>query len=278
VGILRRWRAPRAERERSGAAARIAALEADHRRLAERCRELEARLAALDELPLPPEPLRVRVGHWPEPDHFLGVGRKIAWDVRRLLSRVDRPLESFPAILDFGCGCGRVLRHLAGLVPRQELHGADLDAESVAWCREHLGRFATFEIAGDDPPLRYPDARFDLVLAVSVFSHLPAERQLAWLAELRRVLKPGGLLVASVHGEALLLGPEQAETLAALRREGFLFVPAPPTPGLPDYYRTAYHTRGYLQREWSRYFEVLDFLERGVNNQQDALVCRRPGP
>jgi SAM-dependent methyltransferase len=275
MGIVRRGRPPRGKAEPEGLAARVAALEADNRRLAEQCRSLEQRLALVDELPLPPEALRVRVGYWPDPDHFLGVGRKIFWDVKRLLSLVDRPIESFQAILDFGCGCGRVLRHLRSLGHRPELHGADLDREGIAWCREHLGSFAAFALSGDDPPLPYADARFDLVLAVSVFSHLPAARQFAWLAELRRVLRPGGFLVASVHGESQL-APEHADKRETLRREGFLYMTGGSTSGLPDYYQTAFHTPDYLRREWARYFEVVQFLERGVNNQQDALVCRRP--
>jgi SAM-dependent methyltransferase len=276
VGILRRRR-PRAEPEASRPTARIAALTADNARLAERCRALEERLALLDELPLPPEPLRVRIGPWPDPDHFLGVGRKIFWDVKRALSLAGRDLDSFRAILDFGCGCGRVLRYFRSLAPGRDLQATDLDPEAVAWCQEHLGSFATVVLCGEDPPLPYADARFDLVLAISVFSHLPAERQFAWLAELSRVTRPGGLLVASVHGEALLDAPEHAETREALRREGLLYLRGPATAGLPDYYRSTYHTREYVQRAWKPYFELVHHLERGVNNQQDALVCRRPG-
>ena len=256
-------------------AGRLAALEAENERLRERCRGLEARLALVDELPLPPEALRVRIGHWPDPDHFLAVGRKIFWDVKRLLALAGRRLDEFGAILDFGCGCGRVLRHFRALAEGREIHGVDIDPEGVAWCREHLP-FATCVQAGDDPPLPYADERFDLVLAISVFSHLPADRQRAWLGELRRVLRPGGLMVASVHGEALLLAPEQQEALAALRRDGLLYSRGAGTPGLPDYYQTTYHTRAYLEREWGAWFEPLHYLERGINNQQDAVVVRRP--
>jgi SAM-dependent methyltransferase len=275
VRILRRRRPPRADGSPEPLTARLAALEAENQRLVERCRSLEARLALVDERPVPPEALRVRVGHWPDPDHFLAVGRKIFWDVKRLLSLVDRRIEEFGTILDFGCGCGRVLRHFLALADGREVHGADIDPEGIGWCREHLS-FAACALTGDLPPLPYPDGRFDLVLAISVFSHLPEDRQFAWLGELRRVLRPGGLLIASVHGEALLLAPDQAGSRDALLRNGLLYVRGSGTPGLPDYYQTAYHTRAYLEREWARYFDVLHFLERGINNQQDALVCRRP--
>jgi SAM-dependent methyltransferase len=261
-----------------GLEAQVAALQRENERLHERCRSLEARLACLDELPVPPVDLRVRVGHWPDPDHFLAVGRKIFWDLKRVLSLVPRHVEDFHCILDFGCGCGRVLRHFRTLAEGRQLHGTDIDPEAVAWCREHLGSFAAFEVSGDAPPLPYPAARFDLVFAISVFSHLPEDRQRAWLAELQRVLRPGGLLIASVHGEGLLLAPDQTSARETLRRDGILYAAGGGTPGLPAYYQTAYHTRDYLQREWARYFEVLHVQERGINNQQDAVLCRRSVP
>lgn len=261
-----------------GLEAQVASLQRENERLHELCRSLEARLACLDELPVPPVDLRVRVGHWPDPDHLLAVGRKIFWDLKRVLSLVARPVEGFHCILDFGCGCGRVLRHFRRLAAGRELHGTDVDPEAVAWCREHLGSFAAFEVSGDEPPLPYPAARFDLVFAISVFSHLPEDRQRVWLAELQRVLRPGGLLIASVHGEGLLLAPDQAEAREALRRDGILYLVGSDTPGLPAYYQTTFHTRDYLQREWARYFEVLHIQERGINNQHDAVLCRRSGP
>lgn len=224
---------------------------------------------------MPPVDLRVRVGLWPDPDHFLGVGRKLFWDLKRMLSLLPRQIEDFHCILDFGCGCGRVLRHFRSLAEGRELHGTDIDPEAVAWCRENLGSFAALEVSGDEPPLPYPDARFDFVFAISVFSHLPEDRQRVWLAELQRVLRPGGLLIASVHGEALLLAPDQAEAREALRRDGILYTVGGGTPGLPAYYQTTYHAREYLQREWARYFEIVDVQERGINNQQDAVLCRR---
>lgn len=274
--LFRSWRRLAPDSELQWLKAEVASLQAANERLGQRCLSLEARLALVDELPVPPAALRVRVGQWPDPDHFLGVGRKLLWDVKRLLSLVHRELDDFRRVLDFGCGCGRVLRHFRPPAAGGVLHGTDIDAESIEWCRAHLGSFATFERNGDRPPLRYPDEFFDLVYAISVFSHLPQDLQSAWLAEIRRVLRPGGLFIGSVHGEALLLAAEQAPAREALRRQGILYIPGGGTPGLPDYYQTTYHTREYLEGEWGRHFEILHFQERGINNQQDAVVCGRP--
>jgi hypothetical protein len=45
---------------------------------------------------------------------------------------------------------------------------------------------------------------------------------------------------------------------------------------LPDFYQTAYHTQEYIHREWSTYFDVIHYLERGINNHQDAVILRKP--
>jgi SAM-dependent methyltransferase len=101
-------------------------------------------------------------------------------------------------VLDFGCGCGRVIRwfkgHRAGAVV-----GSDYNPHLVEWCRQHLQGF-TFQVNDVDPPLDQPDARFALVYAMSVFTHLDEDRQLAWLRELGRVTAPAGHLVVTTHG------------------------------------------------------------------------------
>ncbi len=236
-----------------------------------KCRQLETQLAECDCLPVPPVTLRVRVGGWEEVDHFLGVGRKISWDVKKLLKGVNRPFESFPAVLDFGCGCARVLRFMRPS-PGQMIMGTDIDKESIAWCQEYLGTIAQFQINHDFPPLPLPEKSVDLIYSVSVFTHLPEEMQFQWLAELRRVLKPGGILVTSVHGESLF---PIAEEVNKFQETGFYYLKGDSTPGLPDYYQATFHTQTYVQREWSRFFKILKIQTRAINNHQDGVVCER---
>src|SRR3546814_6253266 len=52
------------------------------------------------------------------------------------------------------------------------------------------------------PPLAFADESFDLVYALSVFTHIPLELQRDWLDELRRVLVPGGYLLCTVTDDA----------------------------------------------------------------------------
>ena len=80
-------------------------------------------------------------------------------------------------------------------------HGSDYNPQLVDWCKRNL-RFGQFEVNGASPPLPHANEQFDVIYALSVFTHLPEELQLAWLSELSRVLKPGGHLLMTTHGES----------------------------------------------------------------------------
>jgi SAM-dependent methyltransferase len=151
-----------------------------------------------DGLPLPPAALRTRVAGTANAEWFLSSGRTHAAAIREIMAGVGSPLESAAGILDFGCGCGRVVRRWRDLGAR--VHGADHDEPAVAWCRENLP-FASFTVNDLAPPLSYDDDSFDLVYAISVFTHTPSELQLPWLEELTRVVRPGGHVLLTTHGD-----------------------------------------------------------------------------
>src|SRR5205807_145167 len=106
-----------------------------------------------------------------DPAAFLDIGRACANDINRLVDKHAKGLDAFEAVLDFGCGCGRVMRHLHGL-KNVKLHGTDYNPRLVDWCRTNLP-FATFGLNQLQPPLAYEDSTFDLAWAFSVFTHLP---------------------------------------------------------------------------------------------------------
>lgn len=104
--------------------------------------------------------------------------------------------------LEWGCGPGRLIRHMAQLIPAHTLRlaGSDYNKKSIDWCRSNLPgiEFLHNELM---PPLPFTDARFDVVYNYSVFTHLSEEVQKAWAAEMLRVLKPGGILISTTHGD-----------------------------------------------------------------------------
>jgi len=224
---------------------------------------------AAGELPLPPRRLMIRVAGTPDHDWFLRSGRISADIVRDAAARHGLPLESVGSLLDFGCGCGRVTRWWHDL--DAEVHGSDVDTRAVAWCQANLGfgHFASNDLA---PPLRYADSTFDLVHAFSVLTHLTEELQRPWLDELRRVLRPGGLLVLSTHGERYLERLNAAER--AQFEAGKLVVRWGGVAGTN--LCTTFHPRSYLERLAER-FELLEHVPEGAagNPHQDLSVLRK---
>ena len=154
-----------------------------------------------DGLPLPSVRLRILATASPSVEWFIQSGQAAADSIRELLAQHDVPIARIGSMLDFGCGCGRVVRHWANLPT--EVHGCDYNTGLVDWCRRQLP-FARFETNGLAPPLPYADASFELVYALSVFTHLPRTLQQQWMGELARVLTPNGYLIVSTHGEACL--------------------------------------------------------------------------
>ncbi|MCX6629395.1 MAG: class I SAM-dependent methyltransferase [Candidatus Solibacter sp.] len=236
--------------------------------------------------PRTPDHLMVRVGGSRAVDmSFYPTGQTAVAQMHALLQHRGTDFDELQSILDFGCGCGRVLLALyhEGLPGR--LYGSDIDKEAVQWCRENFGSAATFDSNEPLPPTRYAGNSFDLVYAISVFTHLPEDNQDAWLAELRRILKPGGLLLTTIHGPRIhgMLPPELE---AAVVKKGFFYVGqadekwpsylGAKTDGLPDFYRLTYHTFDYVRKHWSNYFEILNIEEQGLNFLHDAVVCRKP--
>jgi SAM-dependent methyltransferase len=154
-----------------------------------------------------------------------------------------------------------------------EVHGSDLNPRLVAWCRRRL-RFATFTENGLAPPLPHADGQFGLVYALSVFTHLPAALQTAWMQELWRVLRPGGLLFLTTHGRHYMQELSDAE-----RRRfeaGEIVLRHDDRPG--SNVCGAYHPEAYVRGRLSEGFEVLDFVPEGAlgNPWQDLWLLRKP--
>jgi SAM-dependent methyltransferase len=229
----------------------------------------------------PPARLISRVHGTSEPEGFEQVGRTIALDIYAAACTrldMDRPLR----ILDFGCGCGRVLRYMAEIAPASSIQASDIDREAIAWCevefRGEVGRGRlNFAVNGDRPPTPFASDTFDLVYAVSVFTHLPEDLQLLWLGELRRVMRPGGTAVLTTQGGALIRRHLDAGQGRLFDEKGFHYFPYGSTEGLPDYYQSAWHDRSYIDRVWSEYFEVISQTPGGIASHQDLILCaKRP--
>jgi SAM-dependent methyltransferase len=198
----------------------------EERAIAQEVEAKETESGPADGIPVPPPLLRVRVtGSHADRDEWLAASATDAELIRATLERNTAPLEEMQAFLDFGCGCGRVARHWAGL-EGPAIHGTDVSRQAVHWCRRNLPFMRTVR-CGPEPPLEYGDGAFDFVYALSVLTHLTEEGGRRWLAELVRVIKPRGLLLFTVHGERFLDQLEDADDVTRFRRGEAVVVERP---------------------------------------------------
>jgi len=223
--------------------------------------------------PLPPPSLRKRVHGVAQGYSFERVGKAVAGTLAAAASLYLPQAAKRPGVLDFGCGCARVLAYFKQ-TRDMEIVGCDVDGEAIAWCRENLAEIGRFLVNDAMPRIDVPADTFDLIYSVSVMTHLPEEMQTAWLKELSRIAKPGAVLLLTTRGiDAVDLNEEDRLVFSS---KGFLYCGGRLTPGLPEFYRNAFHSEAYIRGYWTDFLEVLEFRSRAVNNDQDLVICRKP--
>ena len=226
---------------------------------------------AADGFPIPPLHLvRASTGTSSLPWLFQG-GALAAASIADLLSTNGVSIRDAGSILDFGCGCGRVIRHWAQL--GAAVHGSDYNEQSIQWCRRNL-RFASFEVNQLAPPLPYRHGQFGLVYALSVFTHLPEALLAPWMREMERIVRPGGFLIISTHGESCIgpLTPEQQMRF----RSGQAVVKDEESAGTNRC--GVYLPQEYVRAQLAGPFRVVDFRPQGArgNPPQDLVLLQKP--
>lgn len=242
--------------------------------------------------PLPPEELRERVAGTKDPNSFELSGAATVDEWTRALAAIGKRLDDFQTIVDFGCGCGRAIRHLGAKIDpaTQTLIGLDPDAEAIDWVVRNLSAVRGY-VLNELPPAPLPDNSADLIVSHSVFTHLPEHVQYAWLGELRRLLKPGGVLITTIHGDHAfatfyndVVRAGQAQTAQTLKNtmnsDGFLYIKSRTAAeaALPEYYGAAFHKIKYVHENWSQYFNLLAWFPKFALNLQDTLILQKSTP
>lgn len=220
--------------------------------------------------PIPPPLLRYWVAGHDDLDWFLKSGQQAIIAMEAILSVRNSSLQSCTRILDFGCGCGRVLRHLQPSTG-MSIFGSDSNAEAIDWCKQNIP-YAQFEVNTLEPALTYAAHSFDLIYAFSVFTHLSAELQQGWFAELHRCLQPGGLLIVSTHGDYYLSHLTQEQHAAYSRGE----LVVQHQEHLGENICSAFHSEAALRNLVAPQFSVEAFIAEGAkgNPCQDLYLLR----
>ncbi len=225
-----------------------------------------------------PDATRIRRVHGAE-GSFLIQGYTHFVNLRNALKRVcKKDFTDFPEILDWGCGCGRLIRYLAGL-DGVSVTGVDIDADNVNWCRQNIGigRFLDIPL---HPPTGLEEGSFDLLLGISVFTHLYEQDQFRWLGELRRLASDGAVLLMTIMSNAgVAFVKPSLPQLCLFKQAGFLDLGVNKDlyEMIQDksYYRNTFHTHEYILDRWSDFFEILEIIPAYIGTYQDLVIMKK---
>lgn len=221
--------------------------------------------------PIPPRELLANIQLTPYAKEYLEIGRLSAASILSAAATAGLPHDRPISVLDFGCGSGRTLRHLGET--KWQLSGCDIDEEAIAWSKRALPSLDLRATAAA-PPLPYADETFDLVYAVSVFTHFGRSEQLAWRDELQRILAPGGLAILSTMGPSVIENFPAHATFEAKERlatAGFVYREGDGAFNS----NAAFHTPAGLVRLFSPALSLVFWNERGLDGFQDLSVLRK---
>ena len=245
-------------------------------------------LARADAQPIPVD--ADRVGYYAGDDlaYWLS-GLEDQLRIEEIGRELGRPLSPGQRFLDLGCASGRVLRHFAAMASEVDAVGVDLCRQYVAWAREHLQ--APVLQGTSLPTLPFADGSVGAIFAGSVFTHINDFEE-AWLAELRRVVAPGGFAVLTIHSEEVW-EEMRADPDHPLRRHALsvrhrlepisldpitdeTFDQAMPARRVvleaidwPD--TNVFHSREWIHERWGRLWRVEQILEQ-AHSYQDCVV------
>jgi SAM-dependent methyltransferase len=203
--------------------------------------------------------------------HYFATGEQIFRAAAQILEWRFGSLDRVSSLLDFASGYGRTTRFLARVLAPERIVVTEIDPGAARFQEEAFGVRGVG--TGSEPASFRIERAFDAILAVSFFSHLPAGRFETWLATLYGRLAPGGILVFSVHGMALLPGLEKDPVT------GIVFRPVSETSRLDgSEYGTSYVSPEFVRGVAGRAAPgaSLHGFPFGLTGFQDLYVLVRP--
>jgi SAM-dependent methyltransferase len=229
-------------------------------------------------------------------EHAMLEGFNFYSAILKYLDRVGKPLNPESKVLDFGCGWGRYMRYFYRDVLHKNLYGVDPWHLAIDTCRETgvHGQLMEIDLL---PPTIFADNTFDLVFAYSVFSHLSPMASEKWIAEITRLLKPGGVVCVTTQGRtfidycASLRGkppesvwheylqrsfPEPEQMYRRYDDGEFLYAPNGGGPALPsEIYGDAIVPRGHVEKIWCRHLNLINFVDDRSYLPQALVVMQK---
>jgi len=215
-------------------------------------------------LPVPPLELASRIGGAYEDYDAIGAAH------RQHINSLLPEGWSFAnkRVLDFGCGTGRTLSAYAAEASDAEFWGCDIHEPSIEWANEYLSPPFRFFVCQETPPFDQADARFDLIYAMSVFTHI-TDQWSAWLTELHRVMRPGGIAIFTI------LGPGMAQAVLGRAWDARIGM------AVVDLHKgweiggpSVFLGEWWIREHWGRAFEILA-IQPGLDEGGHGFVTMR---
>jgi len=214
-------------------------------------------------------------------DLFASSGVNTAFRLDSLLRRhFGNGFEAYERIFDWGIGAGRVGLPIKRLIaPYSNVLGSDVDELNVRFGKQQNADI-DFVHSPYYPPLPFKDGSFDVAYGISVMTHLTEGAQIAWLKELRRIVKRGAPVVLTVHGEYAIFDVARRNVgvlqSALARGISDQMLDMNLGPKLKDkfYYRSTFHTKKYVADVWSEFFDVVAHYSCANVIVQDFVVLR----
>lgn len=215
-----------------------------------------------------------------------------------LYTKYNGPIDQCSNILDFGCGWGRIIRFFLKDLEPSKISGCDPVEKMIDICKEQ-NKWCNFTKINTRPPSPYQNNTFDLIYSFSVFSHLSEEMSNSLLAELTRILKPGGMLIATTrsrdfieHCAKLRKRKDLASLHAGPKSSAAAFLNTEESQADYDsgkycfsqlvhegewsYWGDAAISKEYVVNHWTQALEFVDYVDDQKHISQNAIVMRKP--
>lgn len=219
-----------------------------------------------------------------DPNHALVVrgyilsGSASAQQIASLVDDLGLGERSF-RLMEFACGYGRVTRHLTSMLPKARYFAADIHPEACAFVSEEMGVVARLSSA--EPETCDVGDGYDLVFATSFFSHIPDASFGRWLRVLYDSLAPGGYLMFTTHGEAVIDSAPEFWNGLLVGGRGYGYHPFSDQADLPvEEYGTALTLPDYVSAQIRAYLpgaRLMSFTSgAGTPSLEDEWVVAKP--